>query len=96
MAVGLALVGGKEGANSFAMGDFTGAIADFALWLRRGSWGAGYTGESFGSNGAGHVVRNGEVIEFSYGVNGRGCWDNSSRSYLVTQGVAAQEEARPF
>jgi len=94
MAVGLAMVGGREGASSFAMGDFKGAIADFALWLRRGSWGGGYTGESFGCNGAGQVVRNGEVIEFSYGASGSGCWDNSSRSYLVTQGVAAQEEAR--
>lgn len=36
MAGGLTLVGGKEGASSFAMGEFTGAIADFALWLRRG------------------------------------------------------------
>jgi hypothetical protein len=94
MAVGLFMGGGREGASSFAMGDYTGAIADFAVWIRRGSAGMGYTGSYLGANGAGWVVKNGGVIEFSYQVNGGGCWENSDRAYLVTQSVAAQEEAR--
>lgn len=95
MAVGLFMGGGTEGASSFSMGDYAGAIADFALWIRRGSGGfMGYTGSYMGSNGAGHVVKNGGVIAFSYQVNGGGCWDNSDRAYLVSQAVAAQEEAR--
>ncbi len=94
MAVGLFMAGGKEGVSSFAMGDYQGAIADFALWMRRGSWGEGFTGSYFGANGIGDVVKKGGVISFSYHVNGGGCWDNSDRAYLVTQGIAAQEEAR--
>lgn len=93
-AVGLIMIGGLEGASGFSMGEFKGAIADFALWCRRGSWGAGYTGESFGSNGKGQVVRAGEVIAFDYAAYGGGCWDNSSRPYLIAQGEAAQREAR--
>jgi hypothetical protein len=93
-AVGLIMIGGLEGAVSFSMGEFKGGLADFALWCRRGSWGSGYTGESFGCNGQGQVVRDGEVIAFEYGINGGGCWDDSSRPYLISQGEAAQKEAR--
>ncbi|MCI0487348.1 MAG: tetratricopeptide repeat protein [Blastocatellia bacterium] len=93
-AVGLFMVGGREGVSAFSMGDYQGAIAEFAIWMRRGSGGfSGYTGSYFGANGAGDVVKQGGVISFSYHVNGGGCWDNSDRAYLVTQGIAAQEEA---
>ncbi len=94
MAVGLKMVGGHEGVGGFSMGDYKGAIADFALWMRRGSWGAGFTGSYFGSNGIGDVVKQGGVISFSYHVSGGGCWDNSDHPYLIAQGIAAQEEAR--
>jgi hypothetical protein len=94
-AVGLIMIGGIEGAAGFFMGDFKGAIADFALWCSRGRASMeGYTPETFGSNGTGQVVRAGEVIQFDYSVSGRGCWDISSRPYLVAQGEAAQKEAR--
>jgi len=96
MAVGLFLAGGVEGANSFSLGDFQGAMADFALWMRRGSgspW-SGYTGSYFGANGSGCAVKENMLIRFGYRVWGNGCWDNSDRAYLITQGVAAQAEAR--
>ncbi len=96
MAVGLFMAGGVEGANGFSLGDFQGAMADFALWMRRGSgspW-SGYTGSYFGANGNGSAVKGNMLLRFGYGVWGGGCWDNSDRAYLVTQGVAAQEEAR--
>ena len=96
MAVGLFMAGGVEGANGFSLGDFQGAMADFALWMRRGSgspW-SGYTGSYFGANGSGSAVKGNMLLRFGYGVWGGGCWDNSDRAYLVTQGVAAQEEAR--
>jgi tetratricopeptide (TPR) repeat protein len=94
-AVGLFMAGGLEGVSGFAMGAYQGAIADFALWMRRGSWGAGYTGSYFGANGVGEVVKQGGgVISFSYHVSGGGCWDNSDRAFLVSQGAAAQAEAR--
>lgn len=96
MSVGLFMAGGVEGANAFSMGDFQGAMADFALWMRRGSgspW-SGYTGAYFGSNGHGSAVKDGYVVDFGYSVDGGGCWDNSDRAYLVSQGAAAQQEAR--
>lgn len=94
-AVGLEMVGGVEGAKSFAIGDFLGAMADYALWMRRGSWSdAGYTGSYFGSNGDGSAVKENMIIRFGYSVSGGGCWDNSDRAYLVSQGTAAQKEAR--
>lgn len=94
-AVGLDMVGGVEGANSFSIGDFPGAMADYALWMRRGSWGdGGYSGSYFGSNGDGSAVKENMIIRFGYSVNGGGCWDNSDRAYLVSQGTAAQQEAR--
>lgn len=94
-AVGLDMVGGVEGANSFSIGDFPGAMADYALWMRRGSSGdGGYTGSYFGCNGEGSAVKENMLIRFGYSAGGGGCWDNSDRAYLVSQGVAAQEEAR--
>ena len=96
MSVGLFMAGGVEGANAFSMGDFQGAMADFALWMRRGSgspW-SGYTGAYFGSNGHGSAVKDGYVVDFGYSVDGGGCWDNSDRAYLISQGAAAQQEAR--
>ncbi|MFN3479964.1 MAG: hypothetical protein ACK415_06220 [Thermodesulfovibrionales bacterium] len=96
MAVGLFMVGGIEGAKGFSLGDFKGAIADFALWMRRGSgspW-SGYTGSYFGSSGKGCAVKDNLIVNYKYTVSGGGCWDNSDRAYLVTQGVSAQAEAR--
>jgi len=94
-AVGLDMVGGVEGAQSFSIGDFTGAMADYALWMRRGSRGdGGYAGSYFGCNGDGCAVKENMLIRFGYSGGGGGCWDNSDRAYLVSQGVAAQEEAR--
>ncbi|MEI6669048.1 MAG: hypothetical protein WCP29_12915 [Acidobacteriota bacterium] len=94
-AVGLIMIGGREGASGFSIGDYQGGIVDHALWMRRGSWSdAGYTGSSFSSNGVGHAVKTGGVITVTYSVSGGGCWDNSDRGYLVSQGAAAQEEAR--
>jgi tetratricopeptide (TPR) repeat protein len=95
MAAGLFMAGGHEGVSAFSMGDYSGAIADFAIWMRPGSGGeGGYPASYFGANGIGDVVKQGGVISFSYHVRGTGCWDNSDRAYLVTQGAAAQEEAR--
>jgi hypothetical protein len=95
MAVGLSLAGGVEGAKGFSLGDFKGAIADFALWMRRGSGGMfGYNGSYFGASGRGSAVNKSNLLRFGYSVAGGGCWDNSDRAYLLTQGVAAQAEAR--
>ena len=95
-AVGLDMVGGVEGANSFPIGDSPGAMADYALWMRRGSGSgdSGYTGSYFGSSGDGSAVKENTLIRFGYSVGGGGCWDNSDRAYLVSQGEAAQKEAR--
>ena len=96
MAVGLFMGGGIEGVSSLGMGDFNGSIADFAIWIRRGSGGMfGYNGSYMGANGKGHTVKEGTgFVECGYNVWGGGCWDNSDRAYLVTQSAAAQKEAK--
>jgi tetratricopeptide (TPR) repeat protein len=96
MAVGLFMGGGIEGVSSLGMGDFNGSIADFAIWIRRGSGGMfGYNGSYMGANGKGHTVKEGTgFVECGYNVWGGGCWDNSDRAYLVTQSAAAQREAK--
>jgi hypothetical protein len=97
MAVGLFMGGGIEGVSSISMGDFEGAIVDFAIWVRRGSgspW-SGYSGSYMGANGSGKAVKEGVgYISFSYKVWGGGCWDNSDRAYLITQSASAQQEAK--
>ncbi len=96
MAVGLFIGGGIEGVSSLSMGDFGGSLADFAIWIRRGSGGMfGYNGSYMGANGRGNTVKDGVgFVECSYNVWGGGCWDNSDRAYLVTQSAAAQKEAK--
>jgi tetratricopeptide (TPR) repeat protein len=96
MAVGLFMGGGIEGVSSISMGDFDGSLADFAIWIRRGSGGMfGYNGSYMGANGRGQTVKAGTgYVEFSYNAWGGGCWDNSDRAYLVTQCAAAQQEAK--
>jgi len=96
MAVGLFIGGGIEGVSSLSMGDFGGSLADFAIWIRRGSGGMfGYNGSYMGANGRGNTVKEGVgFVECSYNVWGGGCWDNSDRAYLVTQSAAAQKEAK--
>jgi len=93
---GLSMVGGVEGAKSCSIGDFQGAMVDYALWMRRGSGSGstGYTGSGFGCNGDGSAVKENMLIGFDYSVTGGGSWDNSDQAYLVSEGVAAQEEAR--
>lgn len=95
MASGLFMAGGIEGANAFSIGDFQGAMADFAIWMQHGSWSdGGFKGSRFSANGNGNAVKGDKLIGFGYTVGGGGCWDNSDRAYLVTQGSAAQKEAR--
>jgi len=96
MAVGLFMGGGTEGVSSLGMGDFNGSLADFAIWIRRGSGGMfGYNGSYMGANGKGHTVKEGVgFVTCGYNVWGGGCWDNSDRAYLVTQSAAAQKEAK--
>ncbi len=95
MAVGLFMGGGIEGVSSFSMGDYTGGIADFAIWVRRGSGGMfGYNSSYLGAGGDGNVMKGNSLVTFSYRVNGGGCWDNSDRAYLLNQAAAAQVEAK--
>ncbi|MBI2263925.1 MAG: tetratricopeptide repeat protein [Armatimonadetes bacterium] len=95
MAVGLFKAGGVEGVSAISLGEFQGAMADFAIWMRRGSWSdAGYTGSYLGANGKGCADKDGGRIVFSYKVSGGGCWDNSDRAYLVAHSSAAQQEAK--
>lgn len=96
MAVGLFMGGGVEGVNGLSLGEFSGAIADFAIWVRRGSGGMfGYNGSYMGANGRGQAVgpKGGRIV-VTYHVNGGGCWDNSDRAYLIRQCEAAQKEAK--
>ncbi|MFQ3581325.1 MAG: hypothetical protein SNJ49_05395 [Chloracidobacterium sp.] len=96
MAVGLFKAGGVEGVNALTIGDFEGALADFAIWVRRGTGGfSGYTGSYMGAGGRGQAIgKSGRRIVVHYSVSGSGCWDNSDRSYLIRQCEAAQREAK--
>ncbi|MEI7436481.1 MAG: hypothetical protein WCL16_06705 [bacterium] len=96
MASGIEMAGGVEGAKSFQIGDFQGAMVDYAIWMKHGSGSpdSGYRGSYFGSSGDGSSVKENLLIRFGYNVSGAGCWDNSDRAYLISQGEAAQKEAR--
>jgi tetratricopeptide (TPR) repeat protein len=96
MAVGLFMAGGTEGVSAISMGDYNGAIADFAIWVRRGSWSpeGGGGPHYMGCNGRGTAPGPGGIIQFKYNVWGGGCYDNADRAYLVSQCAAAQEEAK--
>ncbi len=94
MSVGLFKGGGIEGVSSLKIGAFDGALADFAVWIRRGSWGSGYTGSYLGASGKGQATGKLGRLVVRYSVSGGGCWDNSDRAYLVRQVEAAQREAK--
>jgi tetratricopeptide (TPR) repeat protein len=96
MAVGLFMAGGIEGVTGVSMGEYAGAIADFAIWVRRGSSSDMGSHDSYlGANGRGAAVKEGVgLIRFKYNVRGSGCYDNSDRPYLITQAASAQQEAK--
>lgn len=93
-AVGLDKQGGIEGASGFSISEFQGAIADYAIWRRRGSWGSGYTPGYSGAGGEGWVFSEGYRISFRYSVFTGSCFDNCQKDWENAQALAAQREAR--
>ncbi|MEJ5170774.1 MAG: hypothetical protein WHU10_07290, partial [Fimbriimonadales bacterium] len=94
MAVGLTKQGGIEGASAFSIGEFQGAIVDYAIWRRRGTAGMGFTPGYNGAGGEGFVFAEGYRIAFRYSVSTSSCFDNCQLQWENQQALAAQREAR--
>ncbi|HRH42839.1 MAG TPA: tetratricopeptide repeat protein, partial [Pyrinomonadaceae bacterium] len=81
--------------RDFAIGDFKGKFVDTSLNFSRGTGGMfGYTNDSVKAEGRGWIIKEKQVVAIGYLVTGNGCHDNHDQAFLMSQGRAAQAEAK--
>ena len=88
---------GREGAiREIAVGDFKGLFLDTKVRFYYGAWAAdaGFRACEIKAFGHGFVMKGERVVELGYYVSGAGCFDNSHRPFLESQGATAQSEAK--
>jgi tetratricopeptide (TPR) repeat protein len=88
---------GREGViREIAVGDFKGLFLDTKVRFYYGAWAAdaGFRACEIKAFGHGFVMKGERVVELGYYVSGAGCFDNSHRPFLESQGATAQSEAK--
>jgi len=80
--------------REISISGFKGKLIESSIAWYYGSWSdAGYRGESISASAVGWLYKGRHTVEVGYNVGGGGCWTNTHRPFLMSQGTAAQAEA---